>query len=229
MLKEFGEVGRSRNDRLVIMDCDGVLAYRKGSWTTIHEKMGTTDHQQKHYELYVDGELEMAEWSRKTVRHWAGEPTAKLNDALREATSIRGLNDAIDRLNERGFVLGVVSAGILQYVERIVGDTAIDFVVANHLETKNGVLTGDADIQVTDESKADWFERIVERYEIPESNVVLVGDSKYDLRKVDEGNLAIAFNPLDVDARETADVVITDGNLELIVDPIDEWLPKRSR
>jgi hypothetical protein len=54
--------------------------------------------------------------------------------------------------------------------------------------------------------------------------VALIGDSEYDLQKVHPDNLAIAFNPESRTAVAKADVVIEDGDLELILEPINEWV-----
>lgn len=224
MMKEFADADISQKDRLAIFDCDGVLAYRKGSWTTIHEKMETTDHQREHFELYQSGDIDMKEWSRITVEHWGGRRVENFREAINEATPIDGIRPAVRSLKDKGFVVGVVSAGVLQYVERIVEDVPVDFIVSNHIDVENGRLTGESDIQVTDLNKKDWFEDLVERYDINNSNVTLIGDSEHDLQKVHPGNLAIAFNPESSAAVDKSDVVIEDGDLELILEPVDEWV-----
>lgn len=215
----------SQHDRLVFLDCDGVLAVEKGSWTTIHEKMGTIDHQQKHLERYEDGEMGMVEWSEKTVRNWEERPVSYLNEAVVEAEKTDGLRATIEQLKEREFAIGVVSAGVLQYVEHIVGDMPVDFIISNDIKTADGKLTGDAEIKVTDRNKIDWFREAVAECSVPESNVVLVGDAVNDLQKVHPDNLAIAFNPQSKAAENVADHVITEEtDLERIIAPIDHWL-----
>lgn len=224
MMKEFVDTDFPQRDRLAIVDCDGVLAYRKGSWTTIHEKMGTTDHQCKHFELYRDGKIDMKEWSRITVEHWGGKKTEEFREALNEATPIDGIDATFRYLKNKGFIVGVVSAGVFQYVERLVEDVHVDFIISNYIDVDDGHLTGESDIQVTDRNKKDWFEDLAKRYDIPATNVALVGDSEHDLRKVHPNNLAIAFNPESSAAVEKADVIVNDGDLELILEPIDEWV-----
>ena len=224
MMKEFGDGDMSQKDRLAIFDCDGVLAYRKGSWTAIHEKMETTDHQREHLELYQSGAIDMKEWSRITVEHWGNRRAGNFREAINEATPIDGISTAIQSLKHKGFVVGVVSAGVLQYVESIVEEVPVDFIISNHIDIENGKLTGESDIQVTDLNKKEKFEHIVERYGISPSNVALIGDSKHDLQKVHQDNLAIAFNPESQAAVDKSDVVIEDGDLELILDPVDRWV-----
>ena len=227
MMNEFADDDISDKDRLAIFDCDGVLAYRKGSWTTIHEKMGTTDHQREHFELYRNGEIDMEEWSRITVEQWGGRTVEEFREAMNEATPIDGLEPAIRSLKNDGFIIGVVSAGVLQYVESLVEDVPIDFIISNYIDIEDGHLTGDSDIQVTDINKKNWFEDLVRKYEINASNVALIGDSEYDLHKVHPDNLAIAFNPESDTAVKKADVVIEDGDLELVLEPVNEWVRKQ--
>lgn len=227
MTTEFADDDLSQRNRLAIFDCDGVLAYRKGSWTTIHEKMGTTDHQREHFELYQNGEVDMKEWSRITVEQWGGRRVGKFREAMNESTPIDGLEPAIRSLRNNGFIIGIVSAGVLQYVESLVEDVPIDFIISNYIDIEDGHLTGESDIHVTDLNKKDWFEDLVERYDVEKSNVALIGDSEHDLQKVHPDNLAIAFNPESCAAVKTADVVIEDGDLELILEPINEWVQEQ--
>lgn len=224
MTADFTASLPSEFDRMVIFDCDGVLAYQKGSWATIHEKFGTIDHQQEHLAQYRNGELDMVEWSERTVEHWAGRSAATLEVAASEATPISGFEETIATLKELDFAVGVVSAGVLQYVEHIVGDAPVDFIVSNSIKTADGELTGEVQVNVTDLNKGQWFKNLVEACEVPTENVVLVGDAQNDLVKTHPGNLSIAFNPQDEGVRDHADSVITDGDLRLILDPIREWL-----
>lgn len=211
-------------DRLAIFDCDGVLAHKKGSWDTIHQKFGTVDHQQDHFEKYRNGELDMVKWSELTVEHWQGRPAEQLEAAVTEVTPVSGFQETIDSLKDLEFAIGVVSAGVLQYVEQIIGEASMDFIISNSIETADGELTGEVQVNVTDQNKIDWFQKLVDYSEVPEGNVVLIGDAENDLMKIHPGNLSIAFNPRDGRARNVADTVITDGNLQLILDPIREWL-----
>lgn len=224
MTEDFTTSLPSEFDRMVIFDCDGVLAYQKGSWATIHEKFGTVDHQQEHLTQYRNGELDMIEWSERTVEHWAGRSAATLEAAASEATPISGFEETIATLKELDFAVGVVSAGVLQYVEHIVGDAPVDFIISNSIETADGELTGEVQVDVIDLNKIQWFKKLANACEVPKENVVLVGDAKNDLVKIHSGNLSIAFNPQDEAVRDHADSVITDGDLRLILDPIREWL-----
>lgn len=214
----------SEFDRMVIFDCDGVLAYQKGSWATIHEKFGTVDHQQEHLAQYRNGELDMVEWSERTVEHWAGRSADTLEAAAKEATPISGFEETIATLKELDFAVGIVSAGVLQYVEHIVGDVPIDFIISNSIETSNGELTGEVQVEVIDLNKVHWFRKLADACDVPRENVVLVGDAENDLVKIHPSNLSIAFNPQNEGARDHADSVISDGDLRLILDPIREWL-----
>lgn len=214
----------SQYDRLVIFDCDGVLAYQNGSWATIHEKFGTVDHQQEHLAQYRNGDLDMIEWSERTVEHWAGRSADQLEAAAREAVPVPGFRETITALKDLEFAVGVVSAGVLQYVEHIVGDAPVDFVISNRIETADGTLTGGVQVDVIDHNKVQWFQKLADACDVPQANVVLVGDAGNDLVKIHPANLSIAFNPQDDRVRDRADTVITDGDLRLILDPIQEWL-----
>lgn len=214
----------TRYNRLVIFDCDGVLAYHKGSWATIHEKLGTVDHQQEHLERFKKGELNMSEWSEVTVEYWEGRPASAIHEAASEAILVDGFHETVCTLKERGFAVGVVSAGVLQYVVDIVGDAPVNFIISNAIETANGEITGEAQIDVIDVNKIDWFRKLADACEVPKSNIVLVGDATNDLAKLHENNLGIAFNPQSDEVREVADVVIEDGDLRLILEPIEDWL-----
>lgn len=221
---EFAESLPTRYDKLVIFDCDGVLAYQQGSWTTLHEAFETVDHQRKHRRRYLDGELNMVEWSKLTAEHWRGRSAATLEAAADEATPIPGFPRTLDALREHSFAVGVVSAGVLGYVEQVVGDAPVDFVLSNDIETADGELTGEIRVNVVDQNKVEWFRKLAESCDVPRSNVVLVGNASHDLTKIHPGNLSIAFNPQDDRVRQHADSVVDGDDLRSILGPIRRWL-----
>ena len=52
---------------------------------------------------------------------------------------------------------------------------------------------------------------------IPLSNFVAIGDSKYDIPMLKIVGLAIAFNPKDDEVKSVADIVINDKNMNKVL------------
>lgn len=216
-------VDESPPKAVVFFDCDGTLTPSHGSWRTVHELLGTVDHQEEHHGLYRNGEITFEEWSEITVDKWAPIPTSELHEEFEKTEPISGIAETVDAIHDIGMTTGILSAGLRAYVDRVAKLADFDFVVSNELVVEDGHLTGDVKIKVTEESKKDWYERIAAEYSVRPSKTVVIGDAEHDLQKIHPAALSIAFNPATKEARNAADIVIESDNLRDVVPVIRGW------
>jgi phosphoserine phosphatase len=97
-----------------------------------------------------------------------------------------------------GYKVAVVSGGFSFFTDYLKDRLNLDYVFANELEIKNGVVTGEIKGRIIDaQSKADILNQIAESENISPDQIVAVGDGANDRFMLQNAGLAIAFNPKD--------------------------------
>ena len=98
-------------------------------------------------------------------------------------------------LRRLGYYVGVVSGSFTAFTDRFVDELGLDFAAANELEIVDGVLTGRVLEPIMDRAgKADALRRFADKFGVPLSQTVAVGDGANDIDMLETAGLSIAFN-----------------------------------
>jgi glucosyl-3-phosphoglycerate synthase len=133
-----------------------------------------------------------------------GLKISQLIETLDEIAVVPDSIEIIAELKSRGYIVGIVSDGYEFAAQHIRNKVGVDFAIANELEFSNGVATGEIKILSyyarTNKSlcnhnfcKSNVMLHLSEKYGIPLSNIVAVGDSDYDACMVKHAGLGVAF------------------------------------
>lgn len=209
---------------VVFFDCDGTLTIDDGSWPAVHTALGTTEFREAELKRYRAGKQTYEEWTTRTARKWEYCAVDAVETAFNAADLTENIRQTVQALQEMGAVVGVVSAGITQFVDLVGENGGVDFTIANTLGVDQGSFDGTVDIAVTDRSKSDVYETVVDDLQIAKTNVVMVGDARHDIQKLHADNLSIAYTPTDDRAAEAADVTIHDTDLTPVLQPVRRWV-----
>ena len=106
-----------------------------------------------------------------------------------------GARTTIRTLKHLGFKCGVVSGGFNQVIAPLAEDLELDFMRANELDIKDGVLTGKVNGAIVDRAgKAAALKEFAERERVSLSQTVAVGDGANDIDMLKAAGMGIAFN-----------------------------------
>lgn len=213
------------SDRLfiVFLDCDGTLTLSEGSWAALHQEYNTEAVRDRLLKDYINNTITFDEWVYRTAETWKGNDASAIKKAFHNTRLANEYCETVVSLKSLGAMVGIVSAGVEQFVELVGKKANVDFVVGNSLKVSDGEISGDVDIKVTDKNKVKIYKKIQEEVSIPVNNMVMVGDSVYDVEKAHDQNLNIAFNYSDEKVKKHAEVAIQDTNLSQILPPIIKW------
>lgn len=221
MTSTTADSGSSPPEGIVFLDFDDALIF-DSSWQRLHQQFGTNGESETHYEQYKVGEISFAEWGHLDAGLWAGEPIDHVEQAAATVDRIDDIGSTINTLRSDGFVVGVVSGGLRQFIEAVLADQQLDFLVANDLETADGQLTGDVTMNVTADSKDEIFSRLADSYDITLSQTVGVGNSPEDFQPDLQG-LQIGLNPTSDETSRRADAILDGESLRPIVSIVQDW------
>jgi phosphoserine phosphatase len=141
------------------------------------------------------GEIDVADALRARVALLAGLPQTALDGVGDRLQPTSGARTVVRTLRRLGYHVGVVSAGIGAVLSHLVAELDLDFAATNELEVVDGVLTGAVVGPVLDpRGKAHAFARFAEKFAVPMTQTVAVGNGADDIELLEHAGLGIAFN-----------------------------------
>lgn len=209
---------------IVFLDCDNTLVKSDGSWPALHREFNTETFRDRQLARYSGNKITFEEWTFSTAKKWKGNNITAVGDAFHSVNLINDYKRTVAKIKSLDGIVGIVSAGVEQFVGLVGQEANVDFVIGNSLGVADGKFDGNIDINVTDQGKSEVYQDIVNCTSLPTENAVMLGDSIYDIQKLHHNNLSIAFNPNGGQISEEADTVIHDDSLHRIVPPIKQWI-----
>jgi phosphoserine phosphatase len=210
----------SAHIRLVIFDCDGVLADADSSWEFVHNAFGTNN--QSSLLAYLQGDFDDWEFIRRDVRLWTKGtekvPASQIRAILDHIPIMTGAVQTVSALRSRGIRTAIVSAGMNMLTERVALQTGVDINLSNGvLVDEDGFLTGEGFVNVPVKDKGFAVRKLLAELGYQKCECAAVGDRGIDCGMFDHVGLKIAFNPADEEVCDNADVVIREKDLREIL------------
>lgn len=205
-----------RAKRLVVLDVDSTLIQDEVI-ELLAAEAGCSDEVRELTRGAMAGELDFESALRRRVALLEGldlEALDRARDAMRLTPGARTFVRTLKRL---GYTVGIVSGGFTHFTDRLADELDLDHAVANHLEIKDGRLTGQVTGPVVDRRrKAELLAEFAAAEDIPLSQAVAVGDGANDLDMLSVAGLGIAFNAKPV-VQEAADTTVNVPYLDAIL------------
>jgi phosphoserine phosphatase len=183
-----------RNRRLVCFDMDSTLIQTEVI-DELAELAGVGKEVKEITELAMQGEIEFNESFKRRMKLLKGLSEEALHEVAVNLPITKGARRLIDTLHNYGFKTAILSGGFSYFGNYLKEKLDIDYVYANQLEIKNGVLTGGylGDI-VNGAKKAEYLKLLAEKESIDIAQTIAVGDGANDLEMLDVAGLGIAFH-----------------------------------
>lgn len=198
--------------RLVVFDMDstiieGEVINELAKAANVGDKVSEITHRA------MAGELDFNEALRERVQLLKGLPVSVVEEVAKGIQLTSGTFELISTLKAMGFKLALISGGFKFFADQLKKHLGFDYVFANDLEIKNGVLTGKVKGRIIDrEAKGKIVQEIAEREGIAREEIVAVGDGANDEIMLKNAGFGIAFNASEL-LQKVADGRITNSNL----------------
>jgi len=198
----------------VIFDLDGTITY-EDYWHKLHEELGTSTYSKTVTERYQNGSLSFKEWTTLEVQAWSETPVHKIQTILDSIPYRTGARETFTQLHNSKIRTVIVSAGLSLIADRAARQLGCELAMANKLEINNGKLSGKVEINVTIDNKKEVIKQIASNLRIPLKAIALIGDSAADLPIKD--CLRITYKPYHWSARQAANIVVEDDDLQALL------------
>lgn len=183
-----------RNRRLVCFDMDSTLIQAEVI-DKLAELAGVGDQVKAITESAMHGEIDFKESFKSRMALLKGLSEDVLHDVAINLPLTKGAKRLIDTLKSYGFKTAILSGGFTYFGNYLQKELGIDYMYANQLEIKDGVLTGGYIGDIVDgNKKAEYLKEIALKEGININQTIAVGDGANDLPMLNVAGLGIAFH-----------------------------------
>ncbi|MDO9317289.1 MAG: phosphoserine phosphatase SerB [Gammaproteobacteria bacterium] len=182
-----------RNRRLVVFDMDSTLIDAEVI-DELAKAAGVGEQVAAITERAMRGELDFQASFRERMALLKGLPESILAEIAETLRLTEGAETLISQLRRLGYKTAILSGGFTYFAERLQKRLGIDYVYANTLLVKDGVVTGEVQLPIVDgQRKADLLRELAQREGISLEQTIAVGDGANDLPMLSIAGLGVAF------------------------------------
>jgi len=162
--------------------------------------------------LAMSGAIDFKESLNARVALLKGLPESTLSDVAARLPLTEGVEKLFQTLAQLGYKTAILSGGFDYFGARLQAQLGVDYVFANHLEIKNGRLTGRVEPPVVDASaKARILQELADQEGISMAQTIAVGDGANDLEMLGVAGLGIAYHAKDLVRERSSHAISTMG------------------
>ncbi|KTF20882.1 phosphoserine phosphatase SerB [Streptococcus gordonii] len=205
---------------LLVMDVDSTLIMEEGI-DLLGEEAGVGAQVAAITERAMRGELDFEVSLRERVALLKGLPEDIFDRIAERIHFTPGAEDLVKELHKRGYKVGLVSGGFHETVDRLAEQLGVDYVKANRLEIKQGLLTGQVLGEiVTRDTKLAMLNAWAAENNLELNQTIAMGDGANDLPMIQAAGMGIAFMAKPI-VREQAPYQIQERNLYRVIALLD--------
>ena len=178
---------------LCVMDVDGTLILEEVI-DLLGREVGREEEISQITSRAMRGEIDFERSLRKRVSFLEGLPISVFDKVFNSIHLTPNAQIFISILQKNGILVGLVSGGFTQIVERLAKSLGIAYFSANQLEVKDGLLTGKLVGQIiSPQVKKETLEQWREELKLSKDRTIAIGDGANDLLMLKSAGIGIAF------------------------------------
>mgnify|MGYP000362324778 CR=1 FL=1 len=183
-----------RNRRLVCFDMDSTLIQTEVI-DELADLAGVGEQVRAITESAMNGEIDFKESFKKRMALLEGLSEEVLHNVAVNLPITKGAHRLMRALKYYGYKTAILSGGFTYFGHYLQEKLDIDYVYANQLEIKDGVLTGGYLGEIVDgDKKAEYLKLLANNMDIDISQTIAVGDGANDLGMLQNSGLGVGYH-----------------------------------
>jgi len=205
-----------RAKKLVVLDVDSTLIQQEVI-ELLADHAGVRPKVKEITDRAMNGEIDFAQALQERVQLLSGLSEKIIDEVRAQITLTPGARTLIRTLKKLHHKVGIVSGGFTEVITPIAEELGIDFIAANHLEIRDGKLTGKIKGDIIDRAgKANALRKFAALADVDLADTVAIGDGANDLDMIALAGLGIAFNAKPL-VRASADTSVNTPYLDSVL------------
>ena len=202
--------------RLILFDVDSTLI-KQEVIDLLAEKSGHGREVQQITARAMKGEIDFAQALSTRVSLLEGLPESVFDEIISQISFAEGFDELFSYLRKNGFLVGAVSGGFHNVLDKLFAQLQLDFLKANVLEVVDGRLTGKITAAPVDRmAKARALREFAALHNIELENTVAVGDGANDLDMIEIAGFAVSYMGKEI-LRQKADLHLDKAGLNALI------------
>jgi len=202
--------------RLILFDVDSTLI-KQEVIDLLADKSGHGREVQQITARAMRGEIDFAQALSKRVSLLEGLPESVFTEVLNQISFAEGFDELFSYLRKNGFLVGAVSGGFHNVLDKLFAQLQLDFLKANVLEVVDGRLTGKITSAPIDRmAKARALREFAALHNIELENTVAVGDGANDIDMIEIAGLGVSYMGKEI-LRQKADLHLEKAGLNALI------------
>ena len=202
--------------RLILFDVDSTLI-KQEVIDLLAEKSGHGREVQQITARAMKGEIDFSQALSKRVSLLEGLPESVFDEVISQISFAEGFDELFSYLRKNGFLVGAVSGGFHNVLDKLFAQLQLDFLKANVLEVVDGRLTGKITSAPIDRmAKARALREFAALHNIELENTVAVGDGANDIDMIEIAGLGVSYMGKEI-LRQKADLHLDKAGLNALI------------
>jgi len=202
--------------RLILFDVDSTLI-KQEVIDLLADKSGHGREVQQITARAMRGEIDFAQALSKRVSLLEGLPESVFAEVLNQISFAEGFDELFSYLRKNGFLVGAVSGGFHNVLDKLFAQLQLDFLKANVLEVVDGKLTGKITAAPVDRlAKAQALREFAALHKIELENTVAVGDGANDIDMIELAGLGVSYMGKEI-LRQKSDLHLEKAGLNALI------------
>ena len=202
--------------RLILFDVDSTLI-KQEVIDLLADKSGHGREVQQITARAMKGEIDFAQALSARVSLLEGLPESVFDEVISQISFAEGFDELFSYLRKNGFLVGAVSGGFHNVLDKLFAKLQLDFLEANVLEVVDGRLTGKITSAPIDRmAKARALREFAALHNIELENTVAVGDGANDIDMIELAGLGVSYMGKEI-LRQKADLHLEKAGLNALI------------